>query len=436
MNIQKCISPVLILFLFSNIIFSNRNQVTMDKIAESYVKLVLKIGLYDDGYVDAYYGPDEWKPSALTPAQKNKFPHDAFLKEADDILNSLKTISVSGLNESERLRYMYLKDQMAAVRARVEILNGLKLSFDDESKALYDAIAPAHSNEYFANIIASLDSILPGNGTMAERLEKFKEGFIIPRDRVDTVFKAAINECRRRTLEHIKLPDNENFSVEYVTGVPWGAYNWYKGNAFSLIQVNTELPIYIDRAIDLACHEGYPGHHVYNALLEQHLVRERGWVEYTIYPLYSPQSLIAEGSANYGIDMAFPGKERIEFEKNVLFPLAGLDASLAEKYYAVLELTSKLNYAMNEAARQYINGQLTKEGVIDWLIKYSLSTPERAERSFRFIEHYRSYVINYNLGQDIVKNYIEKNGGNESSGKRWEAFYHLISTPQTPSGLQ
>ena len=50
-------------------------------------------------------------------------------------------------------------------------------------------------------------------------------------------------------------------------------YNWYKGNLRSVIQVNTDLPLAVDRAIDLACHEGYPGHHVYNALLEQRLVK-------------------------------------------------------------------------------------------------------------------------------------------------------------------
>ena len=40
----------------------------------------------------------------------------------------------------------------------------------------------------------------------------------------------------------------------------------------------------------------------------------RGWTEYSVYPLYSPQSLIAEGSANYGIDLAFPGPEKLTFE--------------------------------------------------------------------------------------------------------------------------
>ena len=72
--------------------------------------------------------------------------------------------------------------------------------------------------------------------------------------------------------------------------------------------MNTDLPIFIDRAIDLACHEGYPGHHVYNALLEKNLMRDRGGSEFSVYALFSPQSLIAEGTANYGIEVAFLGR--------------------------------------------------------------------------------------------------------------------------------
>ena len=144
---------------------------------------------------------------------------------------------------------------------------------------------------------------------------------------IDAVFQLAIKECRQRTLAHIKLPPEESFTVEYVTGKSWGGYNWYQGNYHSLIQVNTDLPAYIDRAVDLAAHEGYPGHHVYNALLEKNLVRDRGWVEFSVYPLFSPQSLIAEGTANFGREVAFTKAERMEFEKKILFPAAGIDPS-------------------------------------------------------------------------------------------------------------
>jgi hypothetical protein len=100
----------------------------------------------------------------------------------------------------------------------------------------------------------------------------------------------------------------------------------------------------LDRAVDLACHEGYPGHHVYNALLEQALVHERGWVEISMYPLFSPQSLIAEGTANFGIDMALPPAERVAFERDSLFPLAGLDTSLASPNAEVRRIVLALNY--------------------------------------------------------------------------------------------
>ena len=161
-------------------------------------------------------------------------------------------------------------------------------------------------------VLKQLEQRLPGHGTADRSLRRVPQrSSSIPTDRLDATFKAAIDGCRSRTLAHLTLPPGESFTVEYVTDKSWSGYNWYQGNYHSLIQVNTDLPIYVDRAIDLACHEGYPGHHVYNVLLEKNLVRDRGWVEFSVYPLFSPQSLIAEGTANYGIEVAFPRAERL-----------------------------------------------------------------------------------------------------------------------------
>ena len=164
-----------------------------------------------------------------------------------------------------------------------------------------------------------------------------------------------------------QMPSNESFVLEYVNNKPWSGYNWYKGNYQSVIQINLDLPILIDRAIDLACHEGYPGHHVYNMLLEKNLYRDKGWVEISLYPLYSPQSLIAEGSANYGIDMSFPGSEGAAFAKQALVPLAGLDPSQVELYFKTLSLKSQLNYARNEAARGLLTERWMKKKRFDGL---------------------------------------------------------------------
>ena len=163
---------------------------------------------------------------------------------------------------------------------------------------------------------------------------------------------------------------------------------------------------------------------------------QRGWAEFLVYPLFSPRSLIAEGSANFGIEVAFPGEERLRFERQELFPLAGLDAARAAEFYEIQELTAKLAYSGNEAARGYLDGAMSAEEAIEWMTTYSLSSRARAEQRLRFIEQYRSYVINYNLGQDLVRQYVEAQGGTtDNPDRRWREFEALLSSPRLPSGL-
>ena len=411
-------------------------ELKMNSIAEDYVKLVLNIGQYNADFVDAYYGPEEWRLGLKSNLQFDSTAYKILSSQADGLLNELESLGEYKADELETLRFRYLYKQILACKTKIFMLNGILLPFDEETKALYDASAPINNSEYFQSTINELDKILPGSGDVAKRLNEFKMKFVIPTEKLKSVFDAAISECRTRTLNHIKLPKEESFKVEYVKDKPWGAYNWYKGNFYSVIEVNTDLPIYIDRAVDLAAHEGYPGHHVYNVLLESNLAKKRNWVEFKVYALFSPQSLIAEGTANYGISVAFPGDERIKFEKDVLFPLARLNPADADLYYKVLELQKKFSYSGNEAARNLLDGNWTREQTVNWLQKNALRIKDSADKYVSFIEKYRSYVINYNLGMDIVKDYIERNGGTENNpARRWELFEHLLSTPQTPSGL-
>ncbi|HUO85684.1 MAG TPA: hypothetical protein VM534_11275, partial [Thermoanaerobaculia bacterium] len=362
---------------------------------------------------------------------------DQIRERATALRGRLATLAPGGESDPlVPLRHRYLDRQLEALLARARMLSGETLSFDQESAALYDAVAPHHSAAHFDALLAELDRELPGQGAVSERLERFRQSYVIPPDRLSAVFDAAIAGCRERTEAHLELPDEESFTLEYVHDKPWSGYNWYQGNYRSLIQLNVDLPIFIDRAIDLACHEGYPGHHVYNVLLEKNLVRDRGWVELTVYPLFSPQSLIAEGSANYGIEIAFPGEDRLAFERDVLFPLAGLDPSAAARYARIRGLSEKLAYAGNEAARRYLDGAIGAEEAAEWLERYALMSPERARQRVRFFDTYRSYVINYNLGRDLVARWIEAQGGSEQNPEhRWELFEQLLSTPRLPSSL-
>jgi len=407
----------------------------MNTIAEHYVKLVLAVGQHDADYVDAFSGPKEW----LEDAQRGKLSLDKILTSARELATQLQSIKMPGGDPVLTLRTQYLARQLASLSSRAEMLKGGEFSFDEESKALYDAVAPTYGDDHYLQILGKLDHLLPGNsgsGNVQQRYDKFRSDFIVPPEKLDSVFQAAVQECRKRTQQHIPLPPGESFTVEYVTNKSWSGYNWYKGNSFSLIQMNTDLPIYIDRAVDLGAHEGYPGHHVYNVLLEKNLLKGRGWIEFCVYALFSPQSLIAEGTANYGREVVFTREERLDFEQRVLFPLAGLDVSQVERYYAIHELMERLAYADNDVARRYLDGSIGREAAEQWLVDFKLLAPERAAQRVRFIDQYRSYVINYNLGQDLVKHYIESRGGGAGHpDKKWSEFADLISSPRLPSDL-
>lgn len=403
----------------------------LDPVARRYVELVLGLGKHDPNYVDAYYGPDSLK----TLAEQSGLGLEQIRAAADSLIAVLGDSVPVYADSMVAFRHRYLQRQLASMVAKARMLGGEKLTFDQEAQALYDADPPHFSDAHFDSLLTRLDSVLPGPGPLARRYQRFRDRVLIPKEKVDTVFKVAIAACRTRTLAHMKLPAGERFDLEYVKGTSWNAYNWYKGNAHSLIQVNLDFPIPLDRAVDLACHEGYPGHHVYNASLEQALVRGRGWVEFSVYPLFSPQSLIAEGSANFGIDMAFPGAERTAFERDSLFPLAGLDPALAGKNSAVRTVVEGLNYSRNEVARRYLGGELDSAGAVAAMQRYWLVSPEAAVKTLRFITTYRSYVINYNLGRDLVADWVERQAG-ESAEARWRAFSALLASPRLPLDLR
>lgn len=401
----------------------------LDVIARDFVALTLEAGEREPGYVDAYYGPKEW--AAAAKANPRAVP--ALKAEAIRLTAATKAVDDASLTPDERRRKAFMLGQLKAAETRLAMLEGTKFSFQDEAEGLFSVRPPIRPLASFDPILARIDKLVPGDGDLAARVDAFQSKYVIPADKLDAVMKAGIAACKAKTEAHIKLPKDEKFDLAFVTGKPWSGYNWYKGGAHSLIEINTDLPVAISRAVDLGCHEGYPGHHVLNAMLEDKLTNGKGWVEFSVYPLYSPQSLIAEGSANYGIALAFPGPEKLKFEREQLYPLAGLDPATADAYDALMAAKADLASSENTIADAYLSGKMDKPTAVAALAKYGLSSVARAEKRLSFIETYRSYVINYNLGQEMVRAHVERAGPSQDA--RWKAMEAVISEPTTPADL-
>jgi hypothetical protein len=404
---------------------SSHPEQTLNQLAEKYVRLALVIGQYDEVFVDAYYGPDSLKP---TVSKNPVFPKDSILTAVKTLIEELDPYMTNASDSLARHRALWIHDQLMAFNRRVKIFSGELGTFDEESKDLFGVTAPVYEERHFKELVNQMGAVLPGIGTVAERFQALANRFIIPKEKLDTVFRAAIAECRKRTLTHYTLPSNEDFKLEFVTNKSWNGYNWYKGNYQSVIQINTDLNIFVDRAIDVGSHESYPGHHVYNMLLERNLYKDQGLLEISVYPLFSPQSLIAEGTANYGIDVVFPGKDKINFAKEVLLPLAGLDTTGISLYFYAMETKGKLNYVRNEVGRQMLGGSMNEAEAVRWLEEYGLYNHETAIKGIAFIKANRSYVINYNYGMDLAKAYVEKKlNGSTDPEMKWKVFGELLS---------
>lgn len=403
---------------------------TLDVVARDYVRLVLELGERDEGYVDAYYGPPAWRVAAR--ATTRTLPQLA--AGARDLKRRLEALRPVAGTPAAR-RQLFLDAQLTAAITRLRMLQGERLSFREEAIGLYGVDPPLRPLREFDPVLARIDRLVPGDGPLATRVDAFMDRFVIPRDKLDAVMRAAIAECRRRTVAYLSLPRGEHFTLEFVTGRSWSGYNWYQGRYNSLIQVNTDQPVRLGRAIDLGCHEGYPGHHAYNMLLERNLARGRGWVEYQVYPLYSPQSFIAEGTANYGIELAFPGAERLAFERHVLYPLAGIPARDSDRYLALQDAIRDLSGARIAIAADYLDGRIDRAEAIRRTQRYTLMSEARATQSIAFTDQYRAYVINYGLGRDLVARFIT-GGGATSAAARWSRMRGMLSGPFLPSGLQ
>ena len=407
---------------------ANDASAELDSLAERYVRLALSMGEHDADYVDAYFGPPEWREAAKEQA----LDLATIAAAAQELARQVRSVDASDSEYLVMLRQDYIASHLESLGTVARMRDGATLTFDEESKAVYGFVAPSYPVEHYETALAEIDTLLPGDAPLHERVYEFGLQFRIPPENVEAVVRAGIDECRARTLQRITLPEGESFVMEMVSGNPWGAYNWYQGNGQGLIQVETSRPNTLSAAIVLGCHEGYPGHHAFSSLLDQNFLQHRGWVEFSVLPLFSPQGVIFEGSGDFAAQVAFPGASRNEFLRKTIMPIAGIEEADLEMADRIRLLSAQIRYADIEAARNYLDGKWDREQTEEWLTNYALTPPERIDSWFGFAERYRAYTINYVLGEDLVEAYVRRENPDGDEEGDWAAMAKLLSNPPTP----
>jgi hypothetical protein len=392
---------------------------SFDDDVRQYIRLVVALGSRDPDSLDFAYAPaDASAERAPLP------PFNEIRRRALDVANRLDGPATPGVDADRRQN---LVRQLRAVAARVDLLTGKQRSFDEESQALFGVVAPRVVDADGGDVREEIARLRPGPGSLAARYAAFERSHLVPSDRVRPVFERALAECRARTSEHVSLPPDERVEIEYVTDSPWSGYSRYRGAYRSVVQVNVASGITVDGALVLACHEGYPGHHAQNSVREADLVRRRRWMEFTVQPLFSPQALLSEGLAVHAVDVAFPGATREAFERDVLFPLAGLDGRGASPAVAVERLVERLRPVEGAVAREYLDGRLEFARAAAAFTSRAL-VPQ-PDGLLRFLNEYRSFAVTYTYGPALIESSLDGHDTRDDPAARWSRFTGLLARP-------
>ncbi len=399
--------------------------VTIDTLAHRYGGLMVELGERDLDSLDFYVGNDPGIERLRLQPESIDGLHESAqrLRAALDELGA-----VSALEEARR---DFLRTQIDAMILRTEQLKGKNRSFDEESRVFFGVVAPKDEDAAERRGVRSrIAGMLGDEEHPARAYSRFEERFVVPPERVPAVMDAALRECRAVTLQHMLLPAGEHVEVRYVSHKPWSAFSRYMGGAHSVIQVNMDYPLTLDRVLELACHEGYPGHHVFNMMRDVAVVQGLGREEFRVQPTFSPQSYVSEAAASYAPELALPDAVRLPIERDVLAPLAGLKGGDFERYLKLEGLVDRLHTAEPSIAREYLDGALDWARAADALERETLM--EHGEITLLYLNQFRTYMLAYTEGHDRVKALIE--GGGADEAERWRRYRGLMMNPVVSLG--
>ncbi|MFO7768539.1 MAG: hypothetical protein R6W82_06265 [bacterium] len=396
----------------------------LNGVGEEYVRISLAVDVRDPGFVDAYSGPADWREEA---------------READlsleDLTERIRLLTRRIESEDAALpRVIFLKGQIRALDTRVRLLRGEEMTFTREVEGLYGFTPRRTPRTELLGVHAELEGLVPGEGPLPHRVQAWDRRFEVPTERILPLFREAAETCRTRTRTILPLPPDEEVNISLVSDRPWNAYNWYRGDGVSSIEINTDLTRPADRILHYVAHEAYPGHHTELTLRDRLLAGEKGWPEFLVYPLYSPQSHISEGGANLGIEMIFTPGEVADFYRETVLPAAGLEGEVdVPRMLRILELRSFLGHAAENAAFMLFEEGAEEGEAVSYLQQWALMTPREAAKRVEFIRAYRGYVFNYRTGYELVRSFVTGDGADRTT--RLERFRLLWTTPVSPALL-
>ncbi|MFC9436863.1 DUF885 domain-containing protein [Nocardia sp. NPDC057030] len=387
-----------------------------------YLRLGLAFDRLEDGFVDAFTGdPALRREVENAPApQPRQLAHRAAELRAG--------LADAGLSAE---RTEFLDAHLRALECSGRKFAGDEIGFVDEVRAYFDVdIAPGDVENY-RDAHRQMDEVLAGAGPLAERVIAHRKADEIPPERLSACVEAFSGALRELVRDRYPLPDHEHVTYEVVGDKPWSGFNYYLGNYHSRVAINSDLKQHMTHLPVLIAHESYPGHHTEHCRKEAGLVAA-GQAEQTLFVVNTPQCLMAEGLADLALhSIVGPGWGKWAQE---IYADLGLrfDGERAER---LATASAELISVRQDAALLLHDRHRSQDEVADFLQTWSLTTPERARQSLRFLSSplWRAYISTYVEGYRLLGGWLDKA---VDADDRSDRFRRLLDEPLTPGALR
>jgi hypothetical protein len=394
-----------------------------ERLDEEFVRLALAINEHQPGYVDSYFGPDEWAQEAQ---QAGKVPLPNLTQRVDQLATQ-----VTQIHDWDAQRKDFLTRQIRAMQMSLRLLAGEQVSLAEEAQALYD-VQPAWKDEaYFVEYQKWLDETLPKGESLRERLETWQSSIEIPMEKLRELLPLITSRLRDLAHEKFHLPEAESFMVDFISAQPWMAYNRYLGGYQSRIEINTDIPMQVHGLAITIAHEGYPGHHTELCMKDAKLIRQMDYRENLVTLINSPWAVIAEGIATSALETVLTDQELEDWYREEILPRAEMTHIDVKTIMGISRAERKMRELWGNAAFMLHDRKKSAEEVISYLQKYELSTEAEANRAIRFMSGPldRSYIFTYTAGYDLLEELF-------SMADREKYFARLLEEPVTPSQIR
>jgi hypothetical protein len=402
-----------------------------DPIARDYLLLGLRLDHRIPGLVDGYFGPADLK--AQVDMEQPRSP--ARLRDDAAALRARLPVEIDAAD-----RRAWLDAQLVALETQAASLAGEALPYLEYVARCFGYVPARRPDIEFEAAAAALDRLVPGGGSVTERLDAWDAQFVIPRDRLLDVARWLAARFRTRAASLFGLPEGEDLRISLVTGQPWSAYNWYDGGRRSRVDINTDLPNRAPELLNLIAHEAYPGHHLEHAWKEADLVDRAGRLESSILLINTPECLMSEGLANLGRSFAVPAADHADLLVEV-FERAGLAIAgdpaaareAAERSRAIAVHRQALSAIRGNAAILRHTDGWSHEEVETYLRDVGRFSAPVAAKRLEFIEHplWRTYVFAYAEGEELLGRWLDA----VPEAERVRRFGRLLREQLTPDAV-